>query len=59
MSNDPSHPPRSGEPVVPPVPPHPPRVVAGRSGRWSDLAAIVTALTGMGASRSASWACPR
>ncbi|WP_159400286.1 hypothetical protein [Streptomyces sp. XY431] len=48
MSNDPSHPPRSDEPVVPPAPPHPPRVVAARSGRWSDLAAIVTALTGVG-----------
>lgn len=40
MSNDPSHPPSCGEPVVPPVPPHPPRVVAGRPGHWSDLAAI-------------------
>ncbi|MFF7593130.1 hypothetical protein ACFZCK_37235 [Kitasatospora purpeofusca] len=48
MSSDPSRPPRSDEPVVPPVPPHPPRAVAGRSGRWSDLAAIVTALTGVG-----------
>ncbi len=46
MSSDPSYPPRSDGPVVPPVPPHPPRAVAGRTGRWTDLAAIVTALTG-------------